>query len=165
MRVGRRDAIALHRSRTPIVRCAAVWSSPRRPADPSARRAALAAPGDSLIRVLKEAVFLAVEKTPRCLHGCGRCCSTQRVSGLRDHLRISLPRGTSAVEVRMLPQRQALAGLGSADPFHRAIISVRARAVGQIVMRVGRMVNAVLATTCCATLEADNLRDKSRVFE
>jgi hypothetical protein len=36
--------------------------------------------------------------------------------------------------------------------------------VGQIVLRVRRMVNAVLAATGCATLEADNLRDKSRVY-
>jgi hypothetical protein len=32
--------------------------------------------------------------------------------------RILLPPGTSAVEVGMLPQRPALAGLGDADPFH-----------------------------------------------
>jgi hypothetical protein len=31
--------------------------------------------------------------------------------------------------------------------------------------RVGRMVNAVLATTRGATPKADNLRDKSRIFK
>jgi hypothetical protein len=40
------------------------------------------------------------------------------ITGLRLHLRVLLPPGTSAVEVGMLPQRPALAGLGSADPFH-----------------------------------------------
>jgi hypothetical protein len=38
-------------------------------------------------------------------------------------------------------------------------------AVGQIVMRAGGMINAVFATTRCATLEASNLCDKSRVFK
>ena len=74
----------------------------------------------------------------------------------------------------MLPQRQTLARLGSAYPFHRGIISVPAQiqcsnharyAVDQIVMRVGRMVDAVLAATGCATLESDDLRENARVIK
>jgi hypothetical protein len=38
--------------------------------------------------------------------------------GLRHHLRILLPPGSSAVEVGMLPQRPTLSGLGSAHPIH-----------------------------------------------